>query len=76
MASIRFVWIHPPLEIDPVRKDGVGVEVKVDILGGIRLEETGTNLRDKVRVLREDSYRYDNPPLVRDARPALQSLEG
>ena len=28
--SIRFVWILPPLEVDPVRKDGVGVEDKVD----------------------------------------------
>ena len=56
MASIRFVWILPPLEVDPCRKDGVGVKVKVD--GGvvISLEETYTNLRDEVRVLLEDSY--------------------
>ena len=37
MASIRFVWILPPLEVDPVRKDGVGVEDKVDVVVGIGL---------------------------------------
>ena len=29
VANIRFVWILPPLEVDPVRKDGVGVEVRL-----------------------------------------------
>ena len=60
MASIRFVRILPTLEVDPVRKDGVGVEVKVDgVVAAISLEETCTNLCDEVRVFREDSYRYD-----------------
>ena len=67
MANIRFIWILPPLEVDPVRKDGVGVEVEVDgvVVIGLevqsrsRVEETGTNLRSEVRVRREDSYRYD-----------------
>ena len=45
MASIRFVWILPPLEVDPVRKDGVGVQVKVD---GRVFVMTCTNLRDEV----------------------------
>ena len=59
MASILFVWILPPLEVDSVRKDGVGVEVKVDGVVVIGLEETCTNLRSEVRVLREDSYLND-----------------
>ena len=42
------------LEVDPVWKDGV--KVKVDGVVVISLEETGTNLRDEVRDLREDSY--------------------
>ena len=37
--------ILPPLEVDPVRKDGVGVEVKVDGVVVIGLEKTGTSLR-------------------------------
>ena len=52
VANILFVWILPPLEVDPVRKDGVGVEVKVKVDGVvvIGLEETGTSLRIEVRV--------------------------
>ena len=57
MASIHFVWILPPLEVDPVWKGGVGVVVKVDGVVIIGLDETGTNLRSEVRVRREDSYR-------------------
>ena len=53
MASIRFVRILPALEVRSVRKDGVGVEVKVDSIVVISLEKTSTNLRDEVRVLRE-----------------------
>ena len=63
VTSILFVWILLPLEVDSVRKDGVGVEVKVDGVVDISLEddkETGTNLRDEVRVLREDCYRYES----------------
>ena len=60
VASIGFVWILPPLEVDPVWKNGVGVEVKVDGVVVISLEENGTNLRDEVCVLRDDSYRYDS----------------
>ena len=45
VASIRFVWILPQLRVDPVRKDGVGVEVKVDGVVVIGLEKTGTSLR-------------------------------
>ena len=56
VQSIRFVRILPLLEVDPVRKDGVGVEVKVDGVVVFSLEETGTNLRDEVRVLQDDSY--------------------
>ena len=56
---VRFIWNLPPLEVDPVRKDGVGVEVRVDGVFVICLEETSTNLRSDVRVLREDSYRHD-----------------
>ena len=41
VANIHFVWILPLLEVDPVRKDGVGVEVKVDGLVVNCLEETG-----------------------------------
>ena len=65
VASIPFVWILPPLEVDPVQKDGVSVEGKVDVIVVIglevqtRVEETCTNLRSEVRVRREDSYRYD-----------------
>ena len=61
MSSINFVWILPPLEVDPVRKDGpgVGIKDKVDGAVAIRFEVTGTNLRDEVRVLRDDSFRYD-----------------
>ena len=59
VANICFVWILPPLEVDPVRKDGVGVEVKIDGVVVIGLEETGTSLRIEVRVRQEDSYRYD-----------------
>ena len=73
------IIILPPLELDPVRKNGVGVEGKVDGVVVISLDEIGTNLRDEVRLLREDSYQYDRLsciPLVRYARPAQQSLEG
>ena len=44
----------PPLEIDPVLNsyDGVGVEVTDDGVVVISLEETGTNLRHEIRVLR------------------------
>ena len=56
MANIRFVWILPPFEIKSVRKDGVGVKVKVDGDVVISLEETSTNLRNEVRVRREDIY--------------------
>ena len=62
VPSILFVWILSPLEVDPVRKDDVGVtprEVSVDGVIVISLEETGTNLRDEVCVLREDSHLYD-----------------
>ena len=59
MANILFVWILPPLEVDPVRNDGVGVEVKVDGVVVIGLEDTGTSLRIEVRVRQEDSYLYD-----------------
>ena len=59
MAIIRFVWILPPLEVDPVPNDGVGVEVKVYGVVIIGLEDTCMNLRDEIRVLRGDSYRYD-----------------
>ena len=45
--------------MDPVWKDGVGVEVKVDGVVVISLKEPCTNLRDEVRALREDSYHYD-----------------
>ena len=47
MASIRFVWTLSPLEIDPVQKDGVDVEVKVDGVVVLSLDEIGANLRDK-----------------------------
>ena len=30
VSSTRFLWILPPLEVDPVRKDGVGIKDKVD----------------------------------------------
>ena len=50
VANIHFVWILPPFEVDPVRKDGVGVEVKVDGVVVIGLEETGTSLRIEVCV--------------------------
>ena len=59
VPSIRSVWILPPLEVDPIRKDGVGVEVKVDGVVVISFEEKGANLREQVRVHREDSYRYE-----------------
>ena len=59
MQGIHFVWILPPLDVDPVWKDGVDAKVKVDGVVVISLEETCTNLGDEVRVLREDSYRYD-----------------
>ena len=39
VGNIRFVWILPPLEVDPVQKDGVG-DVKVDSVVVISLEET------------------------------------
>ena len=42
-----------------MRKVGVGIKDKVDGAVAIRFEVTGTNLRDEVCVLREDSYRYD-----------------
>ena len=50
VSSIRFVWIPPPPEVDPVRQDGVCIKVKVD--GGVvtSFEETGRNLRDQVQV--------------------------
>ena len=48
-----FVWILPPLEVDQVRKDDFGVEVKVDVVVVISLY--GTNPRDEVCVLRKDS---------------------
>ena len=88
---MRFVWILPPLMVDPVRKDGIGVEVKIHGVVGISLEETCTKLRDEVRVLEvrvlKDSYRCLRLPirqawlyplrlLVRYARPAQLSLEG
>ena len=44
--------------MDPVRKDGVGSEVKVVGIDVISLEETD-DLRDEDRALREDSYRSD-----------------
>ena len=58
VASISFVWIISLHEVDPVRKDGVCVEVKVDGVVVISLDETGKNLRadSEVRVLQEDSY--------------------
>ena len=58
MAGISFVWILSPLEVDLVWKDGVGVEVKVDGVVFMSLEEAYMKLRDEVRVLRQDSYRY------------------
>ena len=54
MASTRFVWILPLLEVDPVRKDDVCVEVKVDGVVVIGLEDASTSLRIEVRL--EDSY--------------------
>ena len=59
VSIIRFVWNLPPFEVDPVRQDGLGVEVMVDGVVVTSLEETSTNLRDEVRVLQEYSYRYD-----------------
>ena len=58
-SSILFVWILPPLEVDSVQKDGVGVVTKVDGVVIRGLDETGTNLCSEVRVLREDSYQYN-----------------
>ena len=43
----------PPLEVDPVWKDGIRVDVKDGVVF-ISLDETGTNLRDEV--LRDASY--------------------
>ena len=75
--------------MDPVRKDGVGSEVKVVGIDVISLEETGTNpmifvmkivLFGKIAIeatgfaVVRDAR--PDPPLVRDARPALQNLEG
>ena len=37
---LRVVHLLPPLEVDPVRNDGVGVEVKVDGVVVTSLEET------------------------------------
>ena len=59
VASIRFVWILPPLEVDPLWKDGVGVEVRFDGVVVLGLEETVTNLRGEIRVPRKDSYWHD-----------------
>ena len=59
MQSIRFVWILPQIKVDPVRKDGVNVEVKVDGLVVVSLEEICTNLSDEVCAPREYSYLYD-----------------
>ena len=66
MASIRFAWILPPLEVDPAWKVGVGVEVKVDgvVVLVIGLEETSTNLRSEVRVRREDHQWFSRFGLV------------
>ena len=54
VANIRFVWILPPLEVDPVRKDGVGVEVKVKVdgvvvIGRRRVCAGGLRLRSRRR---------------------------
>ena len=57
VSSIRFIWILPLLaEVDPVRKDGVGIKVKVNGVVVISLEETSKNLCSEFRVLLEDSY--------------------
>ena len=50
MASrgIRFVSILPPLEVDPVWKDGIGVEVKVD--GVVVITDSSVSTR-QVRIL-------------------------
>ena len=40
VAGIRLVWVLPPLEVDQVRQDGVGVEVKVDGVVVTGLDET------------------------------------
>ena len=49
VLSISFVWIRALLEVDPVWKARVSVQVKVDDVVVISLEETCTNLCDEVR---------------------------
>ena len=44
VASICFVWILSPLEVDPVRKDGVSIMITVDGGFATRFEVTGTTL--------------------------------
>ena len=80
-SSIRIVWILPPLEVDPVRKDRVGIKDKVDGVVVFRFEVTGTILRDEVLVRRKDNYRYDRLSYSSGERctpcstPSQQSLE-
>ena len=64
---ILFVWILPPLEVDPVRKDGVGIKVKVDGVVAVvvvAFDETSTNLRDEVRCPLSGCTQ---PPLLQDS---------